>query len=67
MLIAGPAGRFTLMEIFPETADCTPAELASVTLIVKVEVLAGPVGLPVIAPVEEFSANPAGSVPLLKE
>ena len=38
--------------------------LASVTLIVKVEV-PDAVGVPEIAPVEAFSVSPAGSEPLL--
>ena len=45
-------------------ADCAPAVLESVTLIVKFEVVFGPVGVPVMFP-EVLSARPAGSVPVL--
>ena len=47
-------------------ADFDKAELLeSVTLNVSGVALAAAVGMPVIAPVEAFSARPAGSVPLV--
>ena len=47
-------------------ADCGPAVLESVTFTVKFAVLVA-VGVPVMAPVPELRASPAGSAPVLIE
>src|SRR5882724_11353148 len=54
VVIAGAVVAFTLMVKLPDVADTAPAVLESVTLIVKVAVPVGPLGVPVIAPVLPF-------------
>ena len=53
------SGPFTVME---QATLAVPAN-ESVTRIVKVEVPAGPVGVPETTPVAAASVNPAGKVP----
>jgi hypothetical protein len=65
VVIEGAGGRLTAMLSGCE-ADCVGL-LESVTLIVKLDVLLGPVGGPVIAPVLEFKLRPAGKLPTLTE
>lgn len=66
VVMLGAAARFTLMVSEPDVADRAPALLASVTLMVKVDVPAGPVGVPVTAPVLPFKLRPAGKFPEFK-
>ena len=48
-------------------ADCAPAALASVTFTVKLTLPLGPVGVPVMAPLELFKVRPAGRLPVETE
>ncbi len=59
------AGAWLTVMLSGFVADCEPAELESVTFTVKLTglVLAGPLGVPVMAPVLPFRVNPAGNDP----
>ena len=63
VVIAGGAGKLTRM-LRACVAVCAGL-LLSVSLILKLEVPFGPLGLPEIRPVLAFNASPAGRVPAL--
>src|SRR5580704_1771669 len=65
VVMDGAGGRLTAMLSGCEP-DCAGL-LESVTLMVKLDVLFGPVGAPVIAPVLLFRLRPGGRVPTLTE